>query len=173
MPISCHFRDCKSLVTTKVALWQVSSVKQWVSEWVSCETPEAPRSNHWVAYYLCKILSRLILIIIIITDLYSAFRSEDTEALERYRGAWLVNSYSASLGYVNILNLFFPFRAISCMGSVGKVRGDVSWRYDIAFDVTPWFPVWSELWWYGLLQIFGFYAIFLLVKPISIKLAIL
>jgi len=29
----------------------------------------------------------IIIIIIIITDLYSAFRSEDTEALERYRGA--------------------------------------------------------------------------------------
>jgi len=31
----------------------------------------------------------VIIIIIIITDLYSAFRSEDTQALERYRGALL------------------------------------------------------------------------------------
>ena len=31
----------------------------------------------------------IIIIIIIITDLYSAFRSEDTQALGRYRGALL------------------------------------------------------------------------------------
>jgi len=30
-----------------------------------------------------------VIIIIIITDLYSAFRSEDTQALGRYRGALL------------------------------------------------------------------------------------
>jgi len=39
-----------------------------------------------IKHVVCYII--IIIIIIIITDLYSAFRSEDTEALERYRGAF-------------------------------------------------------------------------------------
>jgi len=41
-------------------------------------------------YFGALIFLHFIIIIIIITYLYSALRSEDTEALERYRGAWFL-----------------------------------------------------------------------------------